>query len=143
MMRCVLLASLVTISLTAAETTPAADLEPQSYTCVVHDFLDDSRYPEEDDFVELGKATTVSIIDAGDRLIVKRKFPGSEVDSRHLPVTKRIGDTVVAQTVDGEYYSYSVMLQASQDPEGAAIVSGTLVDRTYEIDHTWLFRCGR
>lgn len=112
-------------------------LEPQSYICTVTKFLDDSRYPADDELIASLTAMAISIVDAGDRIVIETTVPGSAMDNSQLPVTERTADKVVAESpaVD-EYGEHSVTLEQTD-----AAVTGTLIYRTYETDHKWWFGC--
>jgi hypothetical protein len=117
--------------------TPALALEPQAYTCTVTKFLDDSRYPADEEANATLTAMTIAIVDAGDHLVVETTLPGEAMNSSTLPVTERAANKVVAEGPDvDEYGEHSVTLEQT----GAA-VTGALVYRTYETDHRWWFGC--
>jgi hypothetical protein len=50
-------------------------------------------------------------------------------------------DTVVADSVSRVYYQHAVTLQAPESLDTAEAVTGILVYRSYEIDHTWNLEC--
>jgi hypothetical protein len=121
--------------------TQAMAIEPRAYTCVVSDFLDDSRYPPGDEAIAINRAMAIELLDAGDRIVVKTKRSDSDAESSELPVTKRTADTVVAEVRWDEYSGHSVTLEAAQSVEAGAHVTGRLIYRTYETDHRWRFAC--
>ena len=117
--------------------TPALALEPQAYTCTVTKFLDDSRYPANEEAIATLTAMTIAIVDAGVHLTVETTLPGEEMRSSTLPVTERTADKVVAESPDvDEYGEHSVTLEQID-----AAVTGALIYRTYETDHRWWFGC--
>jgi hypothetical protein len=124
---------------TLADEFAAAD--PRSYDCTITDFFHDDRYPPSDEWAERLRAMSVSIIDADHEVIVDTQVPGDPLERRSIPVTKRTVDTVVADSVSRVYYQHAVTLQAPESLDTAEAVTGILVYRSYEIDHTWNLEC--
>ena len=118
---------------------PAMALDVRSFDCAANAFIDDSRYPPSDEYLALNRAMAIVIIDAGDRLVLETTLAGTEISSSQLPVTERLPDRLVAAD-RGEQSEHSVTILI---PPGAGQVTGTLIYRTYEIDHKWLFDCKR
>jgi hypothetical protein len=114
---------------------------PRSYDCTVAGFFHDDRYPLEDEWAERFGAMSISIIDAGNEVVVHTQVPGDVLESRSIPVTERTVDTVVADSVSHVYYQFAVTLRAPESLDVAGTVTGTLVSRSYETDHTWDLQC--
>jgi hypothetical protein len=117
--------------------TPALALEPQAYTCTVTKFLDDSRYPADEEAIATLTAMTIAVVDAGDDIVVETMLPGEATNSAQLPVTERTANKVAAESPEvDEYGEHSVTLEQTD-----AAFTGALVYRTYETDHRWWFGC--
>lgn len=124
-----------TLLATLTATSALAD-GPSPYACTVTDFLDDSRYPLDDAAIARNRTMLITLIDAGDRVLIETQLPDEEVQSLQLPVTDRSADHVRAEAGTAPYIDFVDWLIGPP-------ATGTLIHQTYEADNIWRFTCDR